>query len=240
MRKIDQLTAAKVKHLTKPGRYGDGAGLYLEISKGGGKSWVFMWKRDRKRRAMGLGSAHTISLVKARELAKKAAEVVADRLDPIEERKEARAKAKEAEAKSITFAEATLKCHAQIGSAWRSDRHRRLWLASVVNHTKPLSGKLVSEITVHDVVGVLRPASASYMNIPDGTYSIQYAVGGDLRDDCKSFMQISALGQFPQETLSTSFTATEIVREELAYTLYPVPDGNVRPQSLDLAAFNAE
>jgi hypothetical protein len=64
MRKIDQLTAARVKHLTKPGRYGDGAGLYLEISKGGGKSWVFkswvfMWKRDRKRRAMGLGSART-------------------------------------------------------------------------------------------------------------------------------------------------------------------------------------
>ena len=37
MRKIDRLTAAKVKHQTKPGRYGDGAGLYLEICNGGGK-----------------------------------------------------------------------------------------------------------------------------------------------------------------------------------------------------------
>jgi len=81
MRQTNKLTAAKVKHTTEPGRYGDGAGLYLEISKGGGKSWVFMWKRDgRKRRAMGLGSAHSISLVKARELARKAAEAIADDL----------------------------------------------------------------------------------------------------------------------------------------------------------------
>lgn len=83
-------------------------------------------------------------------------------------------------------------------------------------------------------------SSASYTNIPDGAYRIQYAIGDDLHVDCKSFIHISALGQFPQQTLSTSFTATEIVRHELGYTLYPVPHGNVRPETLDLAAFNAE
>jgi hypothetical protein len=83
-------------------------------------------------------------------------------------------------------------------------------------------------------------SSASYRNLPDGTYRIQYAIGGDLRADCKSFIQLSALGQFPQETLSTNYTATGIVTHELGYTLYPVAHGNVRPQTLDLAAFNAE
>jgi hypothetical protein len=83
-------------------------------------------------------------------------------------------------------------------------------------------------------------SSASFVNIPDGTYRFQYAIGGDLRADCKSFIRISALAQFPQETLSTSFTATEIVRQTLSYTLYPVPNGNVRPQSLDVTAFDAE
>jgi hypothetical protein len=67
MKRINQLTAALVK-TAKPGRHGDGAGLYLEVAKGGGKSWVFMWKRNGRRRALGLGSARTISLVKAREL----------------------------------------------------------------------------------------------------------------------------------------------------------------------------
>jgi hypothetical protein len=33
-----QLTAAKVKAITKPGRYGDGAGLYLNVAPGGSKS----------------------------------------------------------------------------------------------------------------------------------------------------------------------------------------------------------
>jgi len=146
MRQTNKLTAAKVKHTTEPGRYGDGAGLYLEISKGGGKSWVFMWKRDgRTRRAMGLGSPHSISLVKARELTRKAAEAIADGLDPIEQRRKNRARA-------ITFAEATVKCHADIGAGWRSPRHRAQWLSLLVIHTKQLSNKAVSEITVDHLV----------------------------------------------------------------------------------------
>ena len=99
MKKINQLTAAFVK-TAKPGRHGDGAGLYLEVAKGGGKSWVFMWKRNGRRRAMGLGSAlRGISLVKARELAKKAAEAIADGIDPIDQRRKRRANA-------ITFGQA--------------------------------------------------------------------------------------------------------------------------------------
>jgi hypothetical protein len=150
IRKINQLSAAKVKHTTKPGRHGDGAGLYLEISTGGGKSWVFMWKRGGKRRAMGLGSAHTISLVEARRLAKEKAEIVNDGRDPIAERKEARARA-------ITFAAAAVQCHADIGSEWRSDRYRAQWLSQLTIHTKRLANKMVSEITTDDVEGIIRP-----------------------------------------------------------------------------------
>ena len=150
MKKINQLTAAFVK-TAKPGRYGDGVGLYLEVAKGGGKSWVFMWKRNGRRRAMGLGSAlRGISLVKARELAKAAAEAIAEGRDPIDERRKRRANA-------ISFSQAVSRCHADIKSGWRSSRHSDQWLASLSIHTKRLSNKFVSEITVHDVVGVLRP-----------------------------------------------------------------------------------
>jgi hypothetical protein len=90
-----------------------------------------MWKRGGKRRCMGLGSAQTISLVKARELAKEKAEIVNDGRDPIAERKTARARA-------ITFAEACINCHADIGSGWRAARHRQQWLSSLVIHTKRL------------------------------------------------------------------------------------------------------
>jgi hypothetical protein len=83
-------------------------------------------------------------------------------------------------------------------------------------------------------------SSASYTNIPDGRYRIQYAIGADLRADCKSFITVSALGQFPDvEDLFTSTTNTSIIKHQLSYTLYPVPGGNVRPQALDLSSFDA-
>src|SRR6516162_2106348 len=134
MKRINQLTVAFVK-TAKPGRHGDGAGLYLEVAKGGGKSWVFMWKRSGRRRAMGLGSAHTISLVKARELVKAAAEAVAEGRDPIDERRKRRANA-------ISFSQAVSQCHGDIKSGWRSSRHSDQWLASLVIHTKKLSSKI--------------------------------------------------------------------------------------------------
>jgi hypothetical protein len=80
----------------------------------------------------------------------------------------------------------------------------------------------------------------AYKNIADGTYLIQYAIGIDLRADCKSFIQPKSLGQFPQESLTTSFTSTQIIRHRLSYTLYPVPNGNVRPLALDAGTFDAE
>ena len=146
---MKKLTAAFVK-TAKPGRHGAGGGLYLEVAKGGGKSWVFMWKRNGRRRAMGLGSAATVSLAVARDLAQQAAGAVARGNDPIDDRRKKRANA-------ITFSQAASKCHDDIKSGWRSKRHSDQWLASLHIHTKRLANKVVAEITVHDVVGILRP-----------------------------------------------------------------------------------
>jgi hypothetical protein len=153
-REIERLNPLRVKNEQRPGRHADGDGLYLEIDGTGGKSWIYMWKRDGKRRAMGLGSARTISLAKARELAKKATETVAEGKDPIAERKDEREKAR---ARAVTFTEAAIECHADIGSAWRTDKHRAHWLGMLTRHAGPLASKAVSEIAVDDVVRVLKP-----------------------------------------------------------------------------------
>ena len=149
MRKINQLTAAFVNR-AKPGRHGDGGGLYLEVAKGGGKSWVFMWKRNGRRRAMGLGSVINISLRKARELAQQAAEAVAEGRDPIADRKKARARA-------ISFCDAAVQCHADIKSGWDSKKYSDQWLRQLLAHSKRLHNRMVADITDDDVVGVLRP-----------------------------------------------------------------------------------
>ena len=56
-----RLTALKAKNLSKPGRYGDGNGLYLNISKGGSKSWIQRLTIEGSRRNMGLGGYSAVS-----------------------------------------------------------------------------------------------------------------------------------------------------------------------------------
>ena len=71
-----QLSARKVSTAKKPGYYGDGGGLYLQVSRYGTKSWVFRFKRNGKARDMGLGSINTFTLKEARERPRKCRQLV--------------------------------------------------------------------------------------------------------------------------------------------------------------------
>lgn len=87
--------------------------------------------------------------------------------------------------------------------------------------------------------------TASVVNIPDGNYRIQYALGDELGMDCRSFLKVISARQFPDvdsfETTRTFIgTSVEIGHSELQYTLFSVPHGNVRPQTLDIASFNSD
>ncbi|EKS39920.1 tyrosine-type recombinase/integrase [Afipia clevelandensis] len=90
-RLIEKLDAHALEELTEPGRYGDGDGLWLQVSKRGNKSWLFVYSFDGKRnRAMGLGSFRTVSLKKARAKAKACRDMVADKIDPLQAKRDAR------------------------------------------------------------------------------------------------------------------------------------------------------
>jgi hypothetical protein len=91
---INKLSAVAVQKAKEPGYYGDGGGLWLQISKLGGKSWVFRFTLHGKAREMGLGPLHTISLAEARAKALHHRKVVADGRDPIEERRAEQARSK--------------------------------------------------------------------------------------------------------------------------------------------------
>lgn len=90
-RGINRLTPRFVASVTEPGRYADGAGLYLMVRAGGSKSWVMRyWQGDRRsgrRTDLGLGSVVAVTLATARQLA---ADIRADLgrgLDPRERRR---------------------------------------------------------------------------------------------------------------------------------------------------------
>ena len=81
-------SARSVQTITQVGYHRCDAGLYLQVSKSGSKSWLFRFKSPltTKQREMGLGSLNTISMAQARELAVECRRLVLSGLDPIEER----------------------------------------------------------------------------------------------------------------------------------------------------------
>src|SRR5262249_60721777 len=95
-REINRLTGADLRR-SKPGVYADGGGLYLQITEAQdhssiNRSWLFRFAIGRHERWMGLGSLNTVSLTEARERARQGRLMVLDGIDPIDARKERRAK----------------------------------------------------------------------------------------------------------------------------------------------------
>ena len=82
-KQINKLGARKVATVTKAGRHSDGAGLYLNVTETGSKSWVFMYKTGGRRREMGLGPARDVPLTHARNLAAEARQQITSGRDPL-------------------------------------------------------------------------------------------------------------------------------------------------------------
>src|SRR5213076_1191361 len=89
----------------KPGLYGDGGGLYLQVSDYRTKAWVFRFMMAGTARKMGLGDFDLVSLKKAREKRDAAYGLVVDGIDPIEERKARKAAQAVEAARALSFKE---------------------------------------------------------------------------------------------------------------------------------------
>ncbi|MGO4382324.1 Arm DNA-binding domain-containing protein [Pseudoduganella sp. RAF53_2] len=70
----------------EPGYYADGGGLYLRISQGGTKGWIFRFMLRGRAREMGLGSVRDKTLTQARDDAAKCRQLLLDGIDPITHR----------------------------------------------------------------------------------------------------------------------------------------------------------
>src|SRR5579864_4584451 len=140
MRASNKLSAVAVRNASKPGLYGDGHGLYLQVSRFGTKAWLFRYMMSGVARKMGLGALHTISLAEARRRAGQARMMVHDGVDPIDARRSARAKHKAEASKAITFKECADKYIAANRVGWKNRKHADQWFATF-NETKRGSHK---------------------------------------------------------------------------------------------------
>jgi integrase len=158
MRGTNKLTALKVAKLTKPGLYGDGGGLYLQVSQWGTKSWIARYMLDGRSRKMGLGPLDVVSLATARDKAREARRQRYDGIDPIDARRTVRMERRAQAATIMTFnecAEAYIKAHEM---TWRNEKHRAQWKSTLKTYAYPVIGELnVSAITTPHVLKIIEP-----------------------------------------------------------------------------------
>ncbi len=157
-KQINRLTALGVDKKKKHGYHADGAGLYLQVSRSGGKSWVFRYTRQGKAREMGLGSFLGVSLEEARNKRDATHKQLAEGIDPIEAR-DARMQAQAVEqARGLTFdqcAEAYIEAHR---AGWKNAKHAAQWTATLDTYASPVFGALpVQAIDTALVTKALEP-----------------------------------------------------------------------------------
>ena len=143
---------------TAPGYYGDGAGLYLQISKSGTKSWIFRFTIAGKSREMGLGPLHTVGLSDARAKAKECRATILAGRDPLEVRNEAKLVYALEQAKMITFDECAMAYISAHRGGWKSVKHAKQWESTLSTYATPIIGALpVAAVDTALVVKVLSP-----------------------------------------------------------------------------------
>jgi integrase len=152
------LTAAMVRALRTPGKYGDGRGLWLQIITPERRSWVLRYTFAGKGRYMGLGSAEDVTLAEAREKVDAARRMMRDGVDPIEHRRASRKVAIEADERNITFAQAASHYIAANEAGWRNPRNQEQWRNSISRYVLPVLGDLpCSVVATNHVLKILEP-----------------------------------------------------------------------------------
>ena len=157
-KKVNRLSALKVVGARQAGFYADGDGLYLQVTAGGSRSWVFRFKTGGRSRDMGLGSLNTVGLAEARKIAAECRRQRLQGIDPIEARKSERAQAQLDAARSITFDDCRDKFIASHKAAWANDKHSKQWANTLKTYVTPAFGALpVQNVDVALVLKVLEP-----------------------------------------------------------------------------------
>ena len=158
------LTATAVKH-AKPGRHGDGGGLFLLVKPTGMRSWVFRYQVGGKVRDMGLGSAAGPGAVPLAEARTKVVDLlrnVRSGVDPLGDRErravESAAKAELEKVQAISFKTVAAAFIAANEAGWRNAKHRAQWASTLESYAYPHFGDTpVADIGTSHVMAALEP-----------------------------------------------------------------------------------
>jgi integrase len=167
-RVINKLSSKRVSNSKRPGMYGDGAGLFLNIGPTGAKSWIFRYssptvKRRGKpkfgqQRDMGIGPLHTIGLADAREKAVECRKLVLAGIDPLEHRRSEHTAQRLEDARAMTFDQCAAEYIKDHQAGWKNAKHAEQWQSTLDTYASPVFGTLpVQAVDVALVMKALQP-----------------------------------------------------------------------------------
>ena len=147
----------RIKPKAKPFKVSDGGGLYLAVNPGGSLLWRLKYRMAGKEKLLALGSYPAISLQEARQARDEAKTAIKRGIDPVRERQQEKAKAKQA-------AENTFEVIAReyIGAAEAKGRAPRT-LVAMERHfhlAMPLHCRPIADIRAPEVLEALNSVHA--------------------------------------------------------------------------------
>jgi integrase len=200
-------------HRPSNGRLADGRGLFLQLNRGPGGSWVFRYQRGGKEFWPGLGSFPAVGAAEARERAEAHRKTLRLGGDPQAEVEAARKAAARDAASQTTFGEMA---EAQIAMWERGGALREKTLNSyrgfLRNHAIPaLASRALLDIEPDDVLAVVEP-------ITKATYQTGVRVRWHI-EKVFEYAQSAGVNKFPRDRANPA--AIKLITPTLHYIKRP-------------------
>ena len=139
-----------VKPAAKPFKLADERSLYLLITPAGGKLWRMDYRFEDKRKTLALGSYPEVNLKQARDRRDEARRQLADGIDPMSKRQEAKATRR---AESINNFEAVAReWYKKQSNRWSKSHSTDVLRRLEVNLFKPLGGRPIAKIDAPELL----------------------------------------------------------------------------------------
>ncbi len=143
------LSETRISRLTEPGKYMDAYGLFLRVTKSGGKQWVQRITIDGTRRDIGLGGWPIVTADMARAAALDNRRQVAKGGNPLAEKNKPGVP---------TFAEAARATIRALEPNWKDgSKTAALWRSTLETYTGKIAGMRVDQIEARHILAVLEP-----------------------------------------------------------------------------------
>ena len=123
------------------------AGLGLNVTNSGARSWVLRYQIAGRRRDKGLGGYPDVTLAQAKEAARVARAKIAQGIDPVDDGRAARSRLIASHATALTFSEAAKQYVDAHESSWRNAKHTQQWRNTLETYANPTIGRLPTGTT---------------------------------------------------------------------------------------------